>query len=99
MKNYFVYILKCSDNSYYTGITNNLERRVSEHNLGEISSYTSIRRPVTLFYADRFTNVNDAISAEKQIKGWSRIKKEALAKGDYGLLKNLSKSHPSTGSG
>jgi putative endonuclease len=92
MKDYFVYIVKCSDGSYYTGVTSNLERRLNEHNSGFIKGYTSERLPVDLVYSNRFGNVDDAIRAEKQIKGWSRAKKEALIKGDFEALVNLSKS-------
>jgi putative endonuclease len=92
MKDFFVYIVKCSDNSYYTGITSNLEQRITEHNNGRYPGYTSKRLPVILVYSNRFSNADDAIRAEKQIKGWSRAKKEALIKGDFEKLKELSKS-------
>jgi putative endonuclease len=105
MKDYFVYILKCSAESYYTGVTNNLEKRVSEHKSGTIKSYTSSRLPVELVFSERFSDVNQAIRFEKQVKGWNRIKKEALINKDFDLLvqiSNLKKRnnrHPSTGSG
>ena len=92
MKDYYVYIVKCSDGSYYTGVTSNLERRLNEHNSGSIKGYTSERLPVKLVYSNRFTDINDAIRAEKRIKGWSRAKKEALIKGDFEELQRLSKS-------
>lgn len=92
MKNYFVYILECSDKSYYTGVTNNLEKRLAEHQSGAIQGYTSIRLPVKLVYSATFIDINDAIRFEKQIKGWSRKKKEALIRGDFDSLKELSKS-------
>ncbi|MCX7874884.1 MAG: GIY-YIG nuclease family protein [Melioribacteraceae bacterium] len=91
MKNYFLYILKCSDESYYTGITNNLEKRIVEHNRGIYKGYTSSRLPVKLVYSRAFNDINEAIRSEKQIKNWSRAKKEALIKGDFELLKTLSK--------
>jgi len=90
-KTYWVYILKCSDGSYYTGSTSNLEKRISEHKLGSIKGYTSKRLPVELVFSEWFSDVNNAISAERQIKGWSRAKKEALIKGDFELIKSLSK--------
>ncbi len=69
MKNYFVYILKCSDNSYYTGIANNLEKRFDEHQKGlDINCYTYKRRPLNLVFHEVFNNPYDAISAEKQIR-------------------------------
>ncbi len=79
MKTYYVYILKCSDNSYYTGVTNDYERRLYEHNIGrDRKSYTFNRRPVELVYVIEFMNIEEAISFEKKIKGWNRKKKEAL---------------------
>lgn len=93
MKDYFVYIVKCSDESYYTGVTSNLEQRINEHNYGIFKGYTSKRLPVTLVFSNRFSDVREAIRAEKQIKGWSRAKKEALIKGDFEKLVKLSKSN------
>ncbi len=101
MKNYYVYILKCSDKSYYTGITNDINRRVIEHNHSpNKKSYTFSRRPVKLVYYESFQNPNDAIIWEKRIKGWTRQKKEALIRGDIEELKRLSnkKGHTSTSS-
>ena len=92
MKDYYVYIVKCSDNSYYTGITSNLEKRINEHNSGLYNGYTSKRLPVTLAFTNRITDINEAIKMEKQIKGRSRAKKEALINGDFELLIELSKS-------
>ena len=91
MKDYFVYIVKCSDESYYTGVTSNLEQRIKEHNYGIFKGYTSKRLPVTLVFSNRFSDVREAIRAEKQIKGWSRAKKEALIEGDFEKLVKLSK--------
>jgi putative endonuclease len=94
MKSYYVYILKCIDNSYYTGITNNLERRMREHTEGlNKTCYTYNKLPLTLEYQTVFNNPNEAIAFEKQIKGWSRKKKEALINGDIELLKVLSKNN------
>ena len=90
MKDYFVYILKCSDDSYYTGVTNNLEKRFSEHQSGIIKGYTSKRLPVRLVFSKRLTDINQAIRFEKQIKGWNRKKKEALINRDIDLLVQLS---------
>ena len=89
MKQSWVYILKCSDGSYYTGCTNNLEKRIQEHNFKKYDNYTSSRLPIELVYSQRFENIIDAIEAERQIKGWSRRKKEALINGDFDLLHNL----------
>ncbi len=91
MKTYFVYILKCADESYYTGITNNLERRFYEHQTGlNTNCYTFKRRPLELVYSTMFYDVLQAISFEKQIKGWTRKKKEALINGDWDKLKKHS---------
>lgn len=89
---YFVYIIECADGLYYTGVTNNLERRISEHNEGlDPKSFTYKRRPVVLKYAQLFNDVNQAISWEKQLKGWNRKKKEALFKEDWEAIIRLSK--------
>lgn len=92
--NYFVYIVECSDKSYYTGITNDLDRRFWEHNNDSNRvSYTFKTRSVILKYFQRFQDVNQAIEFEKQIKGWSRKKKEALFIEDWEEIKKLAKSH------
>ncbi len=92
--NYFVYIVECSDASYYTGVTNNLDRRLWEHNNDENAlCYTYKRWPVVLKYYQRFQDINQAIACEKQVKGWSRKKKEALCKEDWEEIKRLAKSH------
>ena len=90
MKQYYVYILRCSDGSYYTGFTNNLERRLDQYNNGtNKSSFTFCRRPVELVFHTLFNDVNQAIAFEKQVKGWSRKKKEARMKDNWAELKNL----------
>jgi putative endonuclease len=89
----FVYMLRCRDGSYYIGSAtgSDLERRVSEHQAGAFPGYTSSRRPVELVWSEHFDRITDAIAAERQIKGWSRAKKEALAKGDWSGLRVSSK--------
>jgi len=90
MKQYFVYILKCADNSYYTGITNNIERRLVEHKIGtQPDSYTFTRRPLELVFCIDFLDPNQAIAFEKQVKGWTRAKKEAIINDDWDKLKIL----------
>ena len=92
MKLSYVYILKCSDNTYYNGITSNLERRIIDYQKGiHKDSFTYSRSPVTLVFFSEFTDINIAIEKEKQIKKWSQAKKEALIKGDYMALPNLAK--------
>lgn len=99
--NAYVYILECRDGKYYVGSARgSLERRVAEHNSGTYGGYTSYRRPVKLVFAEYFDRITDAIAAERQIKGWSRAKKEALIGGNYGEIKKLAsrsrrKEHPS----
>lgn len=91
MKRYYVYILKCSDNSYYTGITNDIERRYNEHCFDSNKrSYTYDKRPLELVFCTEFNDVNQAISFEKQVKGWSRKKKEAIINDKWEELKKLS---------
>ena len=83
-----VYILQCSDNSYYTGVTNDLERRLKEHQEGfNSSSYTHSRRPVVLKWYSDLASPTQAIRLEKQIKGWTKRKKEALISGNWDKLK------------
>ncbi|MDG2432752.1 GIY-YIG nuclease family protein [Flavobacterium sp.] len=91
MKFYYVYLLKCKDDSYYVGITSDIDRRLVEHNAGKYpDAYTFKRRPVALMWYQEFTDPNQAIEFEKKIKKWSRAKKEALIKDDYDLLPFLS---------
>ena len=94
----FVYVLKCADGHYYVGTSrDSLDRRVAEHNAGTFGGYTKRRRSVELVYSQHFDRITDAIAAERQLKGWTRAKKEALIAGDYELLKRLSRNrtdHP-----
>ena len=90
----WVYILKCADGSYYTGMSRgpDLEKRISEHNM-KLSplAFTTSRLPAVLAYSENFDLIVDAIAAERKIKGWSRAKKEALIKGDWTEVQRLSK--------
>jgi predicted GIY-YIG superfamily endonuclease len=88
---YCVYILRCSDGSYYTGVTNDLDGRVAQHNEGKGGGYTMRRRPVKLLFSEEFGTAEEAIRAEKQLKGWSRAKKEALMAGDFELISRLAR--------
>ena len=88
----WLYILQCADGSYYTGTTRtDLEIRLAEHQTGHFGGYTATRRPVVLVYSEYFDRIVDAIAAERQIKGWSRAKKEALIAGRFDLLRALSR--------
>ena len=93
MNYYYVYILKCADNSYYTGVTNNLEKRFAEHQSGEDpKSYVFNRRPLKIVWYESYNDINQAILKEKQIKGWSRKQKEALINEAYDALIELSRN-------
>ncbi len=97
---FWVYILLCVDHSYYTGHTDNLEKRIAEHQTSEIEGYTFTRLPVTLVFADEFQTREEAIARERQIKGWSRKKKEAMMRGDWAEISRLAgRKRPSTSSG
>ncbi len=98
---FWVYLLKCSDGSYYVGHTDDLEARLDQHHAGQCDGYTKHRRPVQLVYSACFPTRDEALSAERQIKGWSRGKKEALINGDWERIRKLAKSsvHPLTSSG
>ena len=85
-------MLRCADGSYYVGSTRDaLDIRVAEHNAGAFGGHTSTRRPVTLEFAEYFEAITDAIAAERKIKGWSRAKKEALVRGDWGDIQRRAK--------
>lgn len=86
---FWVYILRCNDNSYYTGHTENLEKRISEHAAGEVKGYTSSRFPVKLVFFEEFPTRYEALAAERRIKGWSRKKKEAMMRGDWDEVSRL----------
>ncbi len=89
----FTYILKCSDGSYYTGVTNDVQRRFWEHQIGNIPGYTHSRRLVELVWCSENVDIASAIAGEKQIKGWRRAKKEALIRGDVETLPELSMAY------
>jgi putative endonuclease len=87
---FYVYILECADHSFYTGLTNNLDRRLHEHQIGALSkSYTFHRRPVRLVWAGEFQEKIAALNFEKQVKGWSREKKKALIDGDWDKIQAI----------
>jgi predicted GIY-YIG superfamily endonuclease len=104
---FWVYILHCADNSYYTGHTDNLEQRIGEHQSGLCGGYTASRLPVELVFSQACSSREEALAAERQIKGWRRQKKEAMTRGDWAEVSRLSKgserngapAHPSTSSG
>jgi tRNA/rRNA methyltransferase len=88
---FHAYLLRCADGSYYAGHTDDLELRLAQHQRGEMPGYTQKRRPVTLAWTEGFPERDQAFAAERRIKGWSRAKKEALIRGDWEALRELSK--------
>lgn len=83
MKPFFVYMLRCADDSYYVGHTDDLERRIASHQAGEIDGYTKKHGPVELVWSQETATRAEALEAERRIKGWARAKKEALIRGDW----------------
>ncbi|MES2337321.1 MAG: TrmH family RNA methyltransferase [Pseudomonadota bacterium] len=83
---FWTYILRCADGKYYTGHTDNLEQRVAQHQSGEVPGFTTMRRPVTYEWSQEFPTRAEALASERQIKGWTRRKKEALIRGDWADL-------------
>lgn len=92
---FWIYILRCADGSYYVGHTDHLEKRIAEHNSGTIPGYTVRKRPVTLVFSDEFPTRAEALERERQIKGWSRAKKEALIRSDWAELSRLARGYTS----
>ena len=89
---FWVYILRCSDGSYYTGHTDNLDVRMHQHETSKEDSYVSSRRPFELIWSQTFETRELALASERQIKGWSRRKKEAMMRGDWEKVSELAKS-------
>ncbi|HBS48439.1 TPA: GIY-YIG nuclease family protein [Candidatus Dependentiae bacterium] len=88
---FYVYILKCDDNSYYIGHTDNLEKRISEHKFRKYSGYTSSRLPIQIVFTQAFATRYEALMAERQMKKWTRVKKELLISGGWQALANRDK--------
>ena len=88
---FFAYLLRCSDASYYAGHTDDLMLRMAQHQVGECGGYTATRWPVSLVWSQAFSTREEALAAERRIKGWSRAKKEALIAGDFARLSSLAK--------
>jgi predicted GIY-YIG superfamily endonuclease len=88
---FFAYLLQCADASYYAGHTDDLELRIGQHQTGACGGYTATRLPVTLAWSQAFATREEALAAERQIKGWSRAKKEALMAGDWNRIQLLAK--------
>jgi len=92
MKGY-MYILECAGGSFYTGSTNDLDLRLTQHQAGEGANYTRKRLPVNVVYFEEFQKIDEAFYREKQVQGWSRKKKEALINGEFDRLTHLSKNY------
>jgi len=89
---FWVYILHCADRSYYTGHTDNLEKRLTQHTTSAIPTcYTYQRRPLDLVFSQELSTREQAIAVERQIKGWSRRKKESLVRGDWAEVSRLAR--------
>ena len=106
MNDFFVYILRCSDGSYYIGHTDNIEERISAHKTGYFGGYTKNRLPIEVVFVQSFGTRDEAFTAERQMmvrdaaytaphheRGWSRAKKEAVIRGDWNRITKLAKSH------
>jgi putative endonuclease len=102
---FWVYMLKCSDRSFYVGHTDNPDVRVGQHQIGfDPSCYTFSRRPLQLVFSQTFATREEALVMERRIKGWNRAKKTALIAGDWREISRIAKfkcspRNPSTGSG
>ena len=88
---FYAYMLRCSDGSYYVGHTDDLDSRIGAHQSGILTGYTHKRRPVRLVWCQEFSERDQTFVSERQIKGWSRAKKEALIRGDWDAIQLLSR--------
>lgn len=93
---FWVYILRCADGSYYTGHTDDLARRLAEHDAGQIAGYTATRGPLTLLFSEEFATREEALGSERRIKGWSRKKKGAMIRGDWTEVSRLARGKRSS---
>lgn len=89
---FWAYLLHCRGGAYYVGHTDDLERRIAQHQTGAIPGFTADRLPVALVWSESFQTRDEAREAERRIKGWSRAKKMALIRGDWEGVSALSKS-------
>ncbi|MDG2003180.1 MAG: GIY-YIG nuclease family protein [Novosphingobium sp.] len=88
---FYAYLLRCSDDSYYAGHTDDIDQRMAQHQTGALGGYTARRRPVELVWTDTFQTRDDAFAVERKLKGWSRAKKEALIAGDWDQIVRLAR--------
>jgi putative endonuclease len=92
---FHAYLLRCNDGSFYAGHTDNLETRISQHTVGAGGAFTAPRLPVVLVWCEEFPSRDEALAAERRIKGWSRAKKMALIAGDWERLRLLARNRQS----
>ncbi len=92
---FHAYLLRCSDGSYYAGHTENIEQRIAQHQTGAIPGYTVRRRPIAVVWSQAFPSREEALAAERRIKGWGRAKKEALIAGDWQKVSMLARNRQS----
>ena len=90
---FYVYIIKCSNGSYYIGHTHNLHKRYVRHRIGTGAHHTAVNAPEEIVYTEQFDSEADAVRRERQLKRWSRAKKQALIDGRVEDLRRLSRSH------
>ena len=90
----WIYILRCADESLYVGATTDLPSRIADHRAGKGGAYTSRRRPVVLAYSEECADIRAAVARERQIKRWTRQKKQALIHGDFDSLSKLARRRP-----
>ena len=95
----WMYILQCSDGSYYVGSARDLETRIASHQSGQGAKYTTRRLPVELVYAEEYSNIGEAFEREKQIQGWSRAKREAIIKAEWNKLPELARKKRNSSAG
>ncbi|MGB9429969.1 MAG: GIY-YIG nuclease family protein [Gammaproteobacteria bacterium] len=86
-----LYILKCADGTFYIGHTDNLDRRLQQHEQGKTDAYTASRRPLKLVHAEEFESRIEALTMERKLKGWSRAKKQAYMTGNWQTVSGLAK--------
>jgi len=91
---FWAYLLRCADGSFYAGHTDDVEKRIGEHMTGACGGYTATRLPIELVWSQECSTRIEALSFERQIKGWSRAKKEALIRGNWEELSRLAKGKP-----
>ena len=94
---FWCYILRCADGTYYVGHTDNLDARMAQHGDGRGCAYTAKRLPLELIWTADFQDRDGAFFLERQLKGWSRAKKEALMRGEFELLPELSRNRAERG--